>query len=687
MKESTAPASTADDWDAVEELPDTAGLVPLRSLDQLRAGALARPVGPRERLAPAAALRRFWGYHRFRPLQEPTIAAVLAGQDCLVVLPTGGGKSLCYQAPAACGAGLVLVVSPLIALMDDQVAAAREAGLSAAALHANLAADQRRRTRDLAMNGGLDLLYVSPERLVVGDLLPALKPALLAVDEAHCVSHWGHDFRPEYRQLRPLFDLVPKAPRLALTATATPHVQDDIAVQLGLRTPLRLVGYVDRPNLCYRALPRREAAKQVLEVIRRHPREGGIVYAQTRNEVDRLAATLAKAGVHCAGYHAGMDPAVRERVQREFVNEDLDVVVATIAFGMGIDRSNVRYVIHANLPKSIEHYQQEAGRAGRDGLPAECVLLASAGDLALHRRLALKDGPLAPDRERSLDRQLRDIGRFAVAPVCRHRLLVEHFGQDYRTPDGAGAGAGADDSTARSVSNPSPVEGGCAACDVCLGETEELPTEAALVAAQKIISAVWRTGGRFGAQHVVDVLRGQNTEKAMRAGHQQLALFGLLKDEDEHRLRAWIDQLLVQGLLRTVEDGVYSFLDISDAGRALCKGQGTVRLGRLGDRPARSAARRSRATPTADAAVAGAVDLDASGEALFEILRALRRSLAQQLGVPPYLVFNDVTLRALADARPTTLEAMRGIKGIGDAKLARYGAGFLAAIVAAPARA
>ncbi len=648
-----------EDISQVEELPDVEGLTPVRSLADLRSG--PSPAHVREKLTPAAALRRYWGYDAFRPLQAESVANSLARRDGLIVLPTGGGKSLCYQVPAACGAGLVLVVSPLIALMDDQVAAAQQAGLSAGALHTNVADKERRQVREALAAGTLDLLYLSPERLVVGDILPLIAEqlALVAVDEAHCVSHWGHDFRPEYRQLRGVLDQVPKVPRLGLTATATPQVQDDICTQLGLRAPLRLVGHVDRPNLIYRTLPRRGGVEQALEVIRRHGDEGGIVYAQTRKEVERVAASLAAAGVHCAAYHAGLPAAERSRVMREFLAEHLDVVVATIAFGMGIDRSNVRYVVHYNAPKSIEHYQQEAGRAGRDGLPAECVLLFSGADIATHRRLATMDGPLAPERSRALERQLRDIGRYAVAPVCRHRLLTEHFGQPYPAPSTA----------------PAPVaDSACGACDVCLGETLELPADEALVIAQKIISAAWRIDGRFGAGHVIDVLLGRRTDKVERAGHDRLGVYGLLTAAGEAALRSWIDQLVVQGYLALREDGMFSFLVHTDAGKALCKGQGAVRLGRDVAQP------KGKRGAKAVKGAAAPADLAPADQDLFARLRTLRKLIADHHGVPPYIVFNDVTLRALANQRPADARAMLTVKGVGESKLARYGSAFLAVI-------
>jgi ATP-dependent DNA helicase RecQ len=591
-------------------------------------------------------------------VQEQVIAHVMAGRDTLALLPTGGGKSLCYQLPAVCGTSLVLVVSPLIALMDDQVAAARGAGLRAAALHSNLEEGRRRRSFADAVRGGLDLLYVSPERLAAGDLIDRLAPriGLIAVDEAHCVSHWGHDFRPEYRQLAPLFDRVPAAPRMALTATATPRVQEDICSQLGLRAPLRLVGHPDRPNLVYRAHPRTDGLRQALEVVRSHPGAGGIVYALTRRDTERIAEGLRKAGVDARAYHAGLEAAERARVQEDFVNERLQVVVATIAFGMGIDRSNVRFVVHANVPRSLEHYQQESGRAGRDGLPADCVLLASAGDLARHRHLALLDGPLPPERRAALDRQLADIGRFAVAPVCRHRLLAEHFG--FALPGG---------------------EAGCGACDVCLGETAELPADEALETARKIISAAWRCGNSFGAAHVADVLRGADSEKVRRFGHERFPVFGLLAGVPEAAVRSWIDQLVVQGFLEIRDREGLPLLAMTEAGRELCRAEGPVRLGRFVARPrtakGKGAGRAERGAPE-DAP-------DAEAEALFERLRALRRLVAQRQGVPPYVVFSDATLRDMARLRPRDAAELLLVKGVGEHKRSRYGAAFLGLLAGA----
>ena len=475
----------------------------------------------------------------------------------------------------------------------------------------------------------------------------------MAIDEAHCVSHWGHDFRPEYRQLGAWLAQMPAIPRMALTATATPQVQDDIAAVLALREPLRLVGHIDRPNLIYRVVQRTDQKTQVLDVVARHPGEGGIVYAQTRKEVERLAAGLASSGVSVAPYHAGLPAAQRQKAQADFVNERIAVVVATIAFGMGIDRSNVRYVVHANAPKSIEHYQQEAGRAGRDGDPAECVLLFSGGDLATHRRLASMDGQLPPDRQRVLDRQLAAIGRYAVAPVCRHRLLTEHFGQRYPA-EGAAPAAG------------------CGACDVCLGETAALPDDEALIIARKIISAVWRLGGRFGAGHVCDVLRATGGEKVIRLGHDQLSVHGLLRELDEGSVRAWIDQLVIQGFIMVDEASEYPILVMTEAGQSLCKTAAPFRLGR--QRPVAKAARKERTRkPTASGP---------EGDS-FDRLRAWRRLAAEVLGIAPYLIAHDATLHALAAAKPSTREALLGVKGMGERKVERYGAAILAVLAGA----
>jgi len=608
-------------------------------------------------MKPEEILKKRWGYDSFKPLQKEAIEAALAGHDSLVVLPTGGGKSLCYQLPAAMDKGLVVVVSPLIALMDDQVSAAREAGLEADALHSNLKAAHRGAAWRRLTEGKTQLLYVSPERLLIGDLLEALSGRLIlvAVDEAHCVSHWGHEFRPEYRRLIEVLDKFPKAARMALTATATPEVQEDICAQLGLRTPERLIGHPDRPNLIYRAFPRSDQFKQVLEVVRRHPGEGGIVYAQTRKDVERLAAKLREEGVSSAPYHAGLNAEERRSAQDDFVNERLDVIVATIAFGMGIDRSNVRYVIHANTPRSVEHYQQESGRAGRDGLPAECALFFAASDLATHRYLAKKDAALVPEREHAIERQLREIGRYAVSPLCRHGLLAEHFSAPYPLEERS--------------------EKGCGACDVCLGETKGLPDDEALLTAKKVLSAAWRAEGRYGTGYVVNLLLGRLNDRMAANGHDKLQVFGLLKDSGEASIRSWIDQLIVQGFLEVTEESEYPLLRITEAGRGLCNGRGSVRLGApVPPKIKKDKKRSGKKAPDAF--------LQTADQQLFERLRALRRGIADKAGVPPYVIFHDSTLVEMAALKPRTLADMRGIKGMGDTKLDKYGQLFLDALSA-----
>ncbi len=609
-------------------------------------------------MRPEDVLKRCWGYDTFKPLQKEAVETAVAGRDCLVVLPTGGGKSICYQLPAAMGRGLVLVVSPLIALMDDQVAAAREAGVMADALHSNLKSGDRGDAYYRISSGATDLLYVSPERLLAGDLFAAISARLIliAVDEAHCVSHWGHEFRPEYRRLAEVMDRFPKAARMALTATATPAVQADIAAQLALRSPLPLIGHPDRANLIYRAFPRRDQLKQTLEVVRRHAGSGGIVYAQTRKDVERLAAGLKEAGISCAPYHAGLSADERRRTQDDFVNERLDVVAATIAFGMGIDRSNVRYVIHANTPRSVEHYQQESGRAGRDGMPAECVLLFAASDLALHRRLSRLDENLSPERERVIARQLREIGRYAVSPLCRHRLLTEHFGAPY-PQEGAAPGAGKD----------------CRSCDICLGETKSLSDEEALLTAKKVLSAVWRAEGRYGAGYVADLLLGRVNDRITDNGHDKLQVFGLLKDPGEAAVRSWIDQLIVQDFLDVTEDGEYPLLRITEAGRGLCNGKGAVRL----CAPVPPVAKDKKKSKIFNKDASCGLPAD---ESLFERLRLLRRLIAANAGIPPYVIFHDSVLLEMSAAKPSVLADLSGMKGVGGLKLARYGPAFLAVI-------
>lgn len=593
-------------------------------------------------------LKEYWGYTSFREYQAESIAAVRDGRDVILILATGGGKSLCFQLPAVAGTGWVLVISPLIALMDDQVTAANAVGIRAAAIHSQMSEADKREVFSRMKSGDIDLLYISPERLVGGNLLEFFKKNLLliAVDEAHCVSQWGHDFRPEYRQLAGIFSQVPHVPRMALTASATPKVQQDICAQLGLRQPLQLVGHIDRHNLVYRSLPRKDKIKQILEVIGRYPEDGGIVYCQTRKTVDQLTEQLKGMGYSVAAYHAGLPAEERVRAQKGFVQESIKIIVATIAFGMGIDRSNVRFVIHANLPKSIEHYQQESGRAGRDGLRAECVLLHSYSDVMTHRHLAEMSPEVSEERKAVTAMHLKEIYRYAQAPLCRHKVLTEYFGQSYEFADGSGR---------------------CGACDVCLNETQELPAEEALLTAQKIISAVYRCGQTFGAGHVIDVLRGKSQEKVVRYGHDQLRVFGLMREADALKLRTWIDQLIMQDFLRVDESSGFALLCGTDKGLALCKSGGRVRLSVVEFSKAASAGKKAKFE----------VSWVGVAKALFERLRVLRKRIADRNNQPPYIVFSDETLRELSRIKPLKPSEFLSVKGVGVKKLETYGQDFM----------
>ena len=590
-----------------------------------------------------AIIAHHWGYTTFRPLQEEAMRAVLQGRDSLVVLPTGGGKSLCYQAPAVLQGGTTVVVSPLIALMKDQVDGLRSCGVPAIQIDSSQSSSERFANSVDIREGALRLVFVSPERLVLTDfhrLLHDINVRTFAIDEAHCISHWGHDFRPEYRQLNRLRDLFPEASIHAYTATATENVRQDIIQQLSLRQPKVLVGNFDRPNLIYRVLPRHNEMKQIQEVIDRHPREGGIIYTISRRDVDELAAALKKHGYKALAYHAGLSQEERKETQDAFVAEQCDIVVATVAFGMGIDRSNIRFVLHARMPKSIEHYQQETGRAGRDGLEAECVLLYSGADTLLWKAIVEKSATEAnaePAFLTSALQHLDHIDRYARGAVCRHKALVVYFGQTYEAP-------------------------ACRACDLCLGDIEEVPN--ALIVAQKILSCVARVKESFGINHVVGVLRGENTENIRKRRHEQLSTYGLLKDQSKADLRDWIYQLIGQGVLLQVGDE-YPILKLSNTSWEVLRGERKIRLVQL-----------SRKEKPEPAKVEG-VSWEGVDRELFETLREARRTLAVERQVPPYVIFNDATLRELARIRPSSLERMRLVSGVGDNKLREFGDRFL----------
>ena len=576
---------------------------------------------------------------------------MLDGRDSLVVLPTGGGKSLCYQAPAAHLRRLAVVVSPLIALMKDQVDGLRQAGVPAAALNSSQTPAERAAVMRAVAGGGIQLLYLAPERLVMDGFLERLQraaPAFIAVDEAHCISQWGHDFRPEYRQLRALRTALPSVAVHAYTATATPHVRNDIVAELRLKNATVLVGSFDRPNLIYRVRPRTDRLVQVVAAIQRHRDQAGIVYCIRRSEVEEVTAALVRRGFRALRYHAGLSDDERRASQEAFVNERADIVVATVAFGMGIDRSNVRYVIHTGMPKSLEHYQQEAGRAGRDGLEAECLLLVSGADYGLWKSVIAPEGTEPPP---GALRKLGEMYAFCQQAVCRHRALVTYFGQEY------------------------PRER-CSACDVCLGETVQDADTSGVAA--RILEAVGELRGRFGAAHVADVLAGAGTGRITQLRHDRLAAYGTLRGETKARVRGWIDQLLAHGLLARTDDE-YPTVTLTQRGRGVLRGEGQA--------PALTSAGAVRATaadaPAAaepDAALRPAPAAGAYDRVLFEALRGLRRTVAEERGVPPYLIFSDASLRDMARLRPTTLEQFRDVKGVGDWKLETFGERFLAVI-------
>jgi ATP-dependent DNA helicase RecQ len=606
------------------------------------------------------AVRHAFGIEELRPFQEEAIRANLEGRDLLLVLPTGGGKSLCFQAPALVRPGVTLVVSPLIALMKDQVDGLRESGVAAGMLTSAQSSSERRAVHEALERRELKLLYAAPERLMMEgffERLLELGLSAVAIDEAHCISHWGHDFRPEYRQLGGLRALAPELPIHAFTATAAGKVRGDIVSQLGLRDALVLVGPCDRPNLTYRVQPRVELVPQVLGVIARHRSEAGIVYCIARKDVERLSEDLRDAGVKSRAYHAGLEPDVRRKAQEAFLNEEIDVVVATVAFGMGIDRTDVRFVVHAAMPKGLEQYSQETGRAGRDGLAAECVLLHSGADFyswkGLIERSHHESAESAdPAQVTGAIARLGEMMNYATRLVCRHRQLVEHFGQSYASPADAAAG-------------------GCGACDVCLGEIETAPDS--LVLAQKILSAVVKCGQRYGAAHVTDVLRGADTAALRRTGHDGLSTYGLLREHSVGAIRGWIDQLVGLEHLLVAGDR-YPVLMLSPSGVEVMRGNREIALHVWPERKA--AAKRARRETVLDDP---SLPVD---RALFERLRELRRALARERALPPYLIFNDRTLSELAARKPRTPEEFRGIKGVGDKKAADLGAPFLACIAA-----
>lgn len=592
---------------------------------------------------------KHWGFAALRPLQEEAMRAVVEGRDSLLVLPTGGGKSLCFQAPAVLKGGTTVVISPLIALMKDQVDGLQSVGVPAVQLDSSLSAVERFNYQQDLRDGAVRLLYISPERLVMPEFQHFIKQLgvkTFAIDEAHCISHWGHDFRPEYRMLSRIKDVFPGSSVHAFTATATEQVRADICKQLALRNPLVMVGNFDRPNLTFRVLPRKDEGTQVREILERHKGEAGIIYCLRRADVDTMAALVKSWGYKALPYHAGMESDARRQVQDAFINEEADIIVATIAFGMGVDRSNIRYIIHASMPKSVEHYQQETGRAGRDGLEAECVLLHSGRDIMTWKSILEKsaqENNVSPDFLPNALRHAEDMDRYARGAVCRHRALVNYFGQKYEEPN-------------------------CQACDLCLGDVETVPD--ALVIAQKILSCVARVQERYGVNHVISVLRGDDNERCRSLKHNELSTFGLLREHSLKTVRDWIFQLIGQGVLMKTEDE-YPVLKLNFASWEVMKGKQKVSLVQpmRKERPER--VKQSRADETSWE------DVD---RGLFEELRKWRFDRAKLAGMPPYIIFSDATLRELAKVRPSNTHQLRLVYGIGGKKIEQFGEALLRCI-------
>jgi ATP-dependent DNA helicase RecQ len=592
-------------------------------------------------------LQSVFGYSSFRGQQQAVVDHLGEGGDALVLMPTGGGKSLCYQIPALLRQGTGIVVSPLIALMQDQVDALREAGVAAAFLNSSLAADDQREVERQLLAGELNLLYVAPERLLTGrflDLLGRIEVALFAIDEAHCVSQWGHDFRPEYRELAILHQRFPQVPRIALTATADPRTRDEIVERLSLQQARQFVSSFDRPNIGYRVALRHNAKRQLTEFLEGHQGESGIVYCLSRKKVDDTAAWLAEMGIEALPYHAGLDAATRAKNQKRFLREDGVVMVATVAFGMGIDKPDVRFVAHLDLPRSIEGYYQETGRGGRDGLPAEAWMIYGLSDVVTMSQM-IAQSESADERKRVERQKLESLLAYAEATACRRQLLLGAFGETYPGP--------------------------CGHCDNCV---EPPKTWDATVPAQKALSAVYRSGQRFGSGHVIDILRGEETERMLSLDHHRLSTFGVGADMDEKQWRSVFRQLLAAGLLEADAEG-YGTLRLTAASRVVLSGDQLVRL-REDARPER-ASRRRRENKLA---VGGSLGIEAYEQPLWDELRALRTRLAKQQGVPPYVVFHDATLLAMLRALPANQDELARVSGVGEAKLKRYGHDFLSLI-------
>ena len=608
-------------------------------------------------------LRDVFGFHSFRPNQEEIVQAITARQDCFVVMPTGGGKSLCYQLPAHIMDGTCIVISPLISLMKDQVDAAIATGLRASFLNSSLSASMKREVESQLAAGELDLIYVSPERFAMPEFISTLKRVKLsfvAIDEAHCISEWGHDFRPDYLNLSTIVQEFADVPVTAFTATATHKVQDDIVAKLGLRSPHTIRASFNRPNLFYKVIPKQKPSDQILRFVRDHADEPGIIYRTTRKSVEQTAGMLAKHGIRALPYHAGLADATRVKNQDAFNKDEVDVIVATVAFGMGIDKSNVRYVLHGDLPKNMESYYQETGRSGRDGEPAHCLLLFGYGDIPKIRFFF--DEITDETEKKHAIKCLNDMVHYATVHACRRKQLLNYFGEEYPS---------------HPVDPVNPVDNSSASlpcCDICQGEVESID---ATRDAQILMSAIARTGERFGINHVLAVVTGDATDRIQQLGHDQIKTFGAGKDQDKRHWRLMIDNLLAQGLVIQTE-GDYPVLQLQPESREVLFGDREVHVLKTKKLPPRTrrrgkAGRRERA---------GGTEVGEYNEDLFDQLRDIRKELATEQGVPPYVIFTDRTLHEMARFFPATESEMNQLTGVGEKRLASYGRQFLDAIQA-----
>ena len=584
-------------------------------------------------------LKKYFGYDQFRPLQAEIISHILEKNNAFVLMPTGGGKSLCYQLPALKFPGITLVISPLIALMKDQVDALRANGIAAEFINSTLDSAEISRIENKARTGELKILYVAPERLALDyfqNFLRTLNISLIAIDEAHCISEWGHDFRPDYRNLAKLRNLFPAVPVMALTATATDKVREDIVRQLEMQEAQVFISSFNRPNLSYVVRPKKNAFSNLVNLLKKYPDRSVIIYCFSRKETENIAADLKHEGFKAAAYHAGLENEKRRKTQEKFVRDEVQIIVATIAFGMGIDKPDVRLIVHYSLPKSIEGYYQETGRAGRDGLPSECVLFYSYGDTMKHN-FFLRD--IQNENERlSAQKKLAQVVEYAELRTCRREYLLKYFSEKQ-------------------------VLESCGGCDVCLIPKEEID---ATIIAQKILSAIVRTGERFGSRHIVNVLRGARVRKIMELGHDKLSVYGIAKDASEEELRYFMSLLIAKEIIAK-SDGEYPTLYLTNRGKKFLNNREKIIL----------PSPQFEKEPEGVERKKGALEYDMG---LFEQLRVLRKNLADQKGVPPFVVFSDVALQEMAYYFPQNAESFLQISGVGAMKLEQYGEKFMSVI-------